>query len=74
MANTKSVKNTFRVALMFCPVWFMMNYTFNASLQLTSVSSNTILSSISAPATFILCVIILREKFTYMNALGTALT
>jgi solute carrier family 35 protein F5 len=36
-----------RTSLIFCPIWFAANYSYNKSLSLTSVSSNTILSSTS---------------------------
>lgn len=39
-----------RTSLIFCPVWFAANYSYNKSLSLTSVSSNTILSSTSSRA------------------------
>jgi solute carrier family 35 protein F5 len=37
-----------RTSLIFCQVWFAANYSYNKSLSLTSVSSNTILSSTSS--------------------------
>ena len=38
---------TAKLALAFSPIWFAANYTFNLSLGLTSVSSNTIISNSS---------------------------
>jgi hypothetical protein len=34
---------TARLSLWLCPLWFLMNYLFNLSLDLTTVASNTIL-------------------------------
>lgn len=42
-----STAETIRLALTFCLLWFMANYTTNASLAYTSVTSSTILSSMS---------------------------
>ena len=47
---------------MFCPLWFGANYFFNLSLGLTSVASNTILSTTSGIFTLVLSVFILRES------------
>lgn len=55
---------TAMVALVICPFWFLAQFTFNLSLQYTSVSSNTILSSISSLFTFLLSIRFLGEKFT----------
>jgi solute carrier family 35 protein F5 len=46
-----------RTSLIFCPVWFAANYSYNKSLSLTSVSSNTILSSTSSTALVFSCVV-----------------
>jgi solute carrier family 35 protein F5 len=46
-----------RTSLIFCPVWFAANYSYNKSLSLTSVSSNTILSSTSSTALVFSCVL-----------------
>lgn len=40
-----SLKKIWKSALYFCPFWFIANYLFNLSLSYTSVSSNTIMSS-----------------------------
>ncbi|KAK4051247.1 hypothetical protein OIV83_003069 [Microbotryomycetes sp. JL201] len=42
-----TVRQTAAVALMFCGLWFFANWSMNASLAFTSVSSTTILSSMS---------------------------
>ena len=38
---------TIKLSLAFCFLWFLANYTTNASLAYTSVASSTILSSMS---------------------------
>lgn len=40
-------KQTMKLGLQFCILWFFANYTSSAALQYTSVSSSTILSSTS---------------------------
>lgn len=40
-----------RTALIFCPIWFAANYSFNKAVSMTSVSSNTVLSSTSSKST-----------------------
>ncbi len=62
------------------PLWFLAQWTFNLSLALTSVTSNTILSSTSSLFTFGLSVLLLGERFTLKKLacivacmLGTAL-
>ncbi len=43
-----SIWATARLALALCPLWFLMNYLFNLSLNLTSLASSTILSTTSS--------------------------
>ena len=45
-----------RLGTLFCPVWFLANWTFNASLELTSVASVTVLSATSASWTLLVSV------------------
>eukprot|EP01135_Chromosphaera_perkinsii_P010394 Nk52_evm66s2118 gene=Nk52_evmTU66s2118 len=49
-----SMRETIRVSLIFCVIWFAANYSFNLSLYYTSVSSSTVLSSLSGFFTLIL--------------------
>lgn len=60
--STEILKKTLKVSLQFCIFWFGANYFFNLSLGLTTVSSNTILSSTSGIITLILSVCILKES------------
>jgi drug/metabolite transporter (DMT)-like permease len=46
------------------PLSFLAQYTFNISLALTNITSNTILSSTSSLFTFGLSVLLLHERFT----------
>lgn len=61
-----------RQAAMFCPLWFGANYFFNLSLSMTSISSNTIISSCSGVLTLVLAVIILKDSPDFMK-FGAAL-
>lgn len=42
-----TVRETARLAGLFCILWFIANWTLNASLDYTSVASSTILASMS---------------------------
>ncbi|KZT75168.1 hypothetical protein DAEQUDRAFT_720388 [Daedalea quercina L-15889] len=42
-----SMRETAQLAAFFCPLWFIANWSVNASLDYTSVASATILSSMS---------------------------
>lgn len=42
-----SFHRTARAALIICPMWFVANFSYNASLAFTSVTVNTILSTAS---------------------------
>ena len=62
-----STHQLFRAACVVAPLWFFAQYFFNSSLQLTSVTSNTILSSASALFTFLFSVALLSESFTLVK-------
>lgn len=57
-----SLRRIWTCALYFCPLWFLANYLFNLSLSITSVASNTILSSTSSIWTLALSYVMLRQK------------
>jgi len=42
-----NIRETAQLAALFCPLWFIANWSVNASLDYTSVASATILSSMS---------------------------
>ncbi len=50
--------------LQVAPLWYLAQLTFNVSLSMTSVTSNTILSSTAALFTFLFAVALLAEAFT----------
>ncbi|KAF1772304.1 Solute carrier family 35 member SLC35F1/F2/F6 [Phytophthora cactorum] len=54
-------------------LWFIANFTYNESLNLTSVSSSTIVSSTSTVFTFLLSVVALKEPFVWMKLAGVVL-
>lgn len=68
------VRQVARFALAFCPLWLGMEYTFNLSLDYTSVASNTVLSSICAPFTLILSWLFLKHTITWPKFLGVVMT
>lgn len=49
-------------SLKFSPLWFLSNYFFNISLNLTSVSSNTILASTSGIFTLLFSILFLKDS------------
>lgn len=56
-----------KVSLLICPFWFLAQLTFNLSLKYTTVTSNTILSSASSLFTFLVSLVFLGEKFTWVK-------
>ena len=69
-----SLIETFKLSAIFCPIWFAMNYTFNISLNLTSVASNTILSTMSGPFSLLLSKCLLSTKISFYNISGVLVT
>eukprot|EP01119_Soliformovum_irregulare_P020317 TRINITY_DN6553_c0_g1_i2.p1 TRINITY_DN6553_c0_g1~~TRINITY_DN6553_c0_g1_i2.p1 ORF type:complete len:263 (+),score=63.36 TRINITY_DN6553_c0_g1_i2:350-1138(+) len=65
-----SIKEVVKLSAMFCPLWFFANYFFNLSLSMTSVSSNTILSTTSGLFTLILGTILRIDKFSILKLLA----
>lgn len=45
-----TTRETIRLAFVFCFIWFVANWSVNASLDYTSVASATIMSSMSGPS------------------------
>eukprot|EP01084_Bolivina_argentea_P203436 347472_1 len=73
--NKLSILQTFKLSIIFCIVWFLMTYTFNLSLNLTSVASNSIISSMSGPFCLFLSRIFLKNyQLTIYNILGVIVT
>uniref|UniRef100_H3HBA9 EF-hand domain-containing protein n=1 Tax=Phytophthora ramorum TaxID=164328 RepID=H3HBA9_PHYRM len=59
-----TLRRTMIAAAVVAPLWFVANFAYNESLNLTSVTSSTILSTTSTVFTLILAVWILKERFT----------
>ncbi|XP_068640074.1 uncharacterized protein [Aristolochia californica] len=62
-----------KVSLLICPFWFLAQLTFNLSLKYTTVTSNTILSSASSLFTFLVSLVFLGEKFTWVKLFSVLL-
>uniref|UniRef100_M4BZI1 EamA domain-containing protein n=1 Tax=Hyaloperonospora arabidopsidis (strain Emoy2) TaxID=559515 RepID=M4BZI1_HYAAE len=63
----------FCMSAVVSPLWFIANVTYNESLNLTSVSSSTIVSSTSTVFTFLLSVVALKEPFVWIKLAGVVL-
>lgn len=57
-----TVRETRELALVFCFLWFLANWSLNAALDYTSVASATILSSMSG------ALHIVHERLLALNA------
>lgn len=73
-APTSDWRAAFRAALWVCPMWFLAQGSYNWSLQGTSVSSSTVLSTTSCVFTFVLSLLFLGERFRWSKAAGVAVT
>ena len=62
-----------RVALRIAPVWFIANWTYNASLLYTSITSSTVLASTSSLFTFLFAVLVKDERFSWIRLAGVCL-
>ncbi|KAN0037185.1 hypothetical protein ACTFIV_002521 [Dictyostelium citrinum] len=69
-----TLKQILRTSLLLAPFWFFANYTYNLSLDKTSVSTNTILSTLSGIFSLFLSVIFKVDKFTIEKLFATLLT
>jgi solute carrier family 35, member F5 len=56
---------TLRAAAFVVTPWFLAQYTYNASLRFTSITSNTVISTSSSLYTFLFGLAFLGEKFTW---------
>ncbi|DAZ94984.1 TPA: hypothetical protein N0F65_000616 [Lagenidium giganteum] len=72
-ANKASYWEIFKISATISPLWFLANWTYNMSLNMTSVTSSTIVSSTSTVFTFLLSVIVLKEQCMWMKVFGVAL-
>ncbi|CAI1856934.1 hypothetical protein SEUBUCD646_0B05400 [Saccharomyces eubayanus] len=60
----KATKDTIRLSLLFCVLWFVANLAGNSALSYTTVASSTILSSTSSFFTLFLAVSLQLESFS----------
>jgi solute carrier family 35 protein F5 len=63
----------FRVAVRIAPVWFLANWSYNASLFYTSITSSTVLASTSSLFTFLFAVSAKDEQFSWIKLVGVCL-
>mmetsp|Transcript_10203 Transcript_10203/g.25635 ORF Transcript_10203/g.25635 Transcript_10203/m.25635 type:complete len:253 (+) Transcript_10203:2-760(+) len=70
-----SPKETFRLALLFCPLWFFSNYSYNVGLAWTSVSSSSTIGTLSGFFTLVMGVMVGTEVFTVakLGAVGLSM-
>mgnify|MGYP000042658210 CR=1 FL=1 len=62
-----------KAAIKIAPVWFIANWSYNASLAYTSITSSTVLASTGSLFTFLFAVFYKDEKFTCLKFLGVLL-
>jgi hypothetical protein len=60
-----------RAGALVCPLWFLAQGAYNASLGATSVSSSTVLSSASCVFTLALSALLLRERVRCGNVIAS---
>lgn len=68
-----TTKETASLALLFCFLWFIANWTVNAALRYTSVGSTTVLASTSGLFTMAMGALLGFERFS-LSRLGAVLT
>lgn len=59
-----------RAAIKIAPVWFAANWTYNASLIYTSITSSTVLASTGSVFTFLFAVLCRDERFGWIKFAG----
>jgi len=69
-SSNMSIKETFCLGALFCPVWFVMNYLYNMSLMDTFLGDTTSLSTLSGPFCLILSWIFLGERIVLTNIMA----
>jgi solute carrier family 35, member F5 len=62
-----------RAALYIAPVWFVANWTYNASLAYTSITSSTVLASTGSLFTLLFAVVARDETFSWPKLAGVLL-
>jgi solute carrier family 35 protein F5 len=62
-----------RAAAKIAPIWFLANYSYNASLKYTSITSSTVLASTGSLFTFLFALLLRDEHFSVWKLLGVSL-
>ncbi|KAF2723665.1 hypothetical protein K431DRAFT_282762 [Polychaeton citri CBS 116435] len=65
-----SLKDTLKLSLEFCMLWFLANYFVAACLEYTTVASSTILTSTSSVFTLLFGAVFRVERFTIRKLLA----
>lgn len=68
-------RETFKISLMFCMLWFLANYFYNSGLNYTEISSSVILSNTSILFVLMFSLILLKsEKFSLLKLIGVLIS
>ncbi|EEC49036.1 predicted protein, partial [Phaeodactylum tricornutum CCAP 1055/1] len=62
-----------KAAAKIAPVWFVANWSYNASLAYTSITSSTVLAATGSIFTFIFALLLKDEQFAWMKLAGVLL-
>jgi solute carrier family 35 protein F5 len=68
-----SFHKTLYACLTVMPIWFVANWSYNMSLEYTSVTSNTVISNTSSLFTFSFSILILGERWSWPKFLSLML-
>lgn len=68
-----TTRDHYIAAAKIAPVWFLSNYSYNASLKYTSITSSTILASTGSLFTYLFALILKDEKFSVLKLMGVFL-
>jgi solute carrier family 35, member F5 len=68
-----TTRDHYLAALRIAPVWFISNWSYNASLRYTTITSSTVLSSTGSLFTFLFAVLLKDESFTAQKLVGVLL-
>ena len=68
--NLWTEKDHMIAAAKLAPWWFVSNFSYNASLQYTSITSSTVLVNTGSLFTFLFALLMRDEYFSYLKLLG----
>jgi len=68
--SKEELTRTARLSAFIAPLWFTSHFVYNASLNLTSMTSSTIVSCTSSMFTFGFSVMIIKEQFSCWKLVG----